>query len=555
MTNIAADLKRTANELLSQFSVGKKYIIGQVSERLRRAAEDNPQDTVIKAVASIIEKKSQEDPGRFISQADMDKIYNEVVGLNVSGTRFREILGDLLKSEGPKSVEPNSKFADENRDPFQDALEETDPVLRHELGNIFEPKSDIYDPSAISQAREMAEMELRSLGHKNVRVNVAGGNSRHIICSADLDTSRGSVRVYIPLETSGKLPSVFVAGNRFDELTRSNLEKYLNESSISRKPLPAVKSILHSLDILTGVDHQRKTAAEALSTEIHSKLPEENGSGSLSSSNLFADVPKDITLSDVEIPKTPVPEPLRAIVSDVEENLAEAGLNYSPVSIRMAKRMVLAELASWGFKGAQVKVSSSTHDGFICEAALNMPRGKVNINIPIEMKNGNPLIPSVFTKGDLVGDFNEASLKESLAKGYDIVPVAIRSDSPLMSKSAAELNDMLVKSAVSCDYKACDEVLEIIAGRFGADTYRNALADYQKILTSASDAKTASTKCSRVIRSPNSIHPLCGHFMTPLNKVVQDERGNCHLASTYYSRKNQDDEGAFFSNSKVLVGD
>ena len=98
--------------------------------------------------------------------------------------------------------------------------------------------------------------------------------------------------------------------------------------------------------------------------------------------------------------------------------------------------------------------------------------------------------------------------------------------------------------------------MEAAASKFDPETYRAMLMDYQRVLSGLGEAKQAcASRCSRVIKSPNSIHPLCGHFMIPLGKVVQDGRGTCHLASTYYSRKDQDKAGAFFSNAKVLVSD
>jgi hypothetical protein len=122
--------------------------------------------------------------------------------------------------------------------------------------------------------------------------------------------------------------------------------------------------------------------------------------------------------------------------------------------------------------------------------------------------------------------------------------------------SLYELKDELVKCAGAGDLAGCDAIMEVAASRFDPETYNAMLLDYQRVLSGLGEAKQASTtRCSRVLNSPNSIHPLCGHFMIPLNKVVQDEHGKCHKASTYYSRKNQDEAGAFFSNAKVLVSD
>ena len=105
------ELKRQAEALLSQMSCGKEYIIGQVSQRLAKAAVDNPQDTVIRAVAGVMDRMARHDPTRTISQAEIEAVYNELVGLDSSGTRFREVLGELLLTAPPASVVPNEQFA------------------------------------------------------------------------------------------------------------------------------------------------------------------------------------------------------------------------------------------------------------------------------------------------------------------------------------------------------------------------------------------------------------------------------------------------------------
>lgn len=557
MSNIT-DLKRQAEAALSQLERGREFIIGPISERLRKAAEAHPQDTVIRAVAKVVEDMSRKDPTRLICQAEIEGLYNNLVGLNVTGTRFRDVLGDLLMSEKPASAKPNPMYAQANRDdPLQEAISETDPALQGELGQLFEQASDRYDPQKALEARGHVERELRSLGFGNTRVRIAGGNSRHLVFAADLETVRGPVRVYVPADASGaKLPSVFVASDHFAVLTRDGLERHIENAAVRRQPPVQVMAVLRSLDVLTGQQRTSEMAARQMAESAASKLPEANGSEGLSAPQLVgASLSDGPAYEDVHIPQTPLPEPLKALTSDLEEGLAEAGLPYPQASVRMAKRMLVAELAAMGFKGAQTRVSSPTQDGFICEAVLSTPRGRVAIDVPIEMQNNQPLMPSVFAKGDLVDEFNQAALSRFLSADPE-TEASAPADGRLLGMSLYELKDELVRLASASDFKACDAVMETVASRFDPETYGAVLMDYQRMLSGLGEAKQASqSRCAHVVHSPNSIHPLCGHFMVPLHKVVQDERGVCHLASTYYSRKGQDEAGAFFSNAKVLVSD
>jgi len=548
------ELKRRAESLLSQIECGKEYTVGHVSQRLEKAAADHPQDAVIRAVAGVLDNMSHQNPNRLISQGELDQIYNQLIGLDASGTRFREILGDLLLSKKPTSAAPNPKYAESRRDPLKEAISEIEPTLTKELGAMFDFADGHYDPKCAAEARSKVGLELHAMG-LHARVRIAGGNSRHLVFAADLDTNRGAVRVYIPMEASGgKLPSVFVSGDHFTELTSSNIQTHLNQATVRNERLPEISAILNSLDILTMQVKPKASSAQV--AKLAAMLPEENGTQGLAAPGLFAFLPDGKNIGEVEIPRTPTPEPLKTLVSEIEESVLEAAVGYPQLSVRLAKRMLLAELASMGFKGSQVRIAAPTSDGFICEATLNTPRGKVNIDVPIEMRDNQPLMPSVFAQGDKIEDFNNANLKAMLIREPETINIAVRRDSDLLGMSYHDLKDVLIRNAANGNLKVCDEVMEAIAERFDQDTYRNTLLDYQKILADLGTAKRqAESNCGRILKSSNSIFPLCGHFMVPLHKVVQDDNGICHLASTYHSRKNQEMEGAFFSNAKVLISD
>lgn len=549
------ELKRRAEALLSQMERGKEYTVGHVGQRLERAAADHPQDTVIRAVAGVLDRMGRQNPDALISQADLDRIYNQLVGLDASGTRFREVLGDLLLSERPASAAPDPKYAEACRDPLREAISETEPALARELGAMFEFADSHYDPKLALEARDKVGMELHSMGVRGARVRIAGGNPRHLVFAADIDTNRGAVRVYVPVEASGdKLPSVFVAGDRFTELTPSNLKTHLEQTTVRGDRLPEISAVLKSLDILTM--KAKPTVSGEQVAKIAAMLPGSDGSAGLSAPGLFAALPEGKGIGEVEIPRTEPPEALKPLAAEIEESVLEAAVGYPQVAVRLAKRMLLAELAAMGFKGTQVRVAAPASDGFICEAVLNTPRGKIPVDVPIEMRDNQPLMPAVFAQGDKVEDFSEANLKAMLAREPETVNIAVRRDSQLLGMEYHDLKDALIRSAAQGNLGACDEVMEAIAERFGPETYRNALLDYQKILLDLGSAKRqAESRCGRILRSSISIFPLCGHFMVPLHKVVQDDDGVCHLASTYHARRNQAEEGAFFSNAKVLLGD
>ena len=553
MSNFNA-LKKEAEILLVKMD-GKRYCVGDLNNRLQEAVAHNPQDTVIRAVASVIERMTNKEPERILSQAEFDNLYNEMVGLN-SNTKFREVLGDLLISQLPKGAEPNQDYIAQMRNSEEAPLDyKVDAHLSSGFEKLFGQISDKYDPNRAAEAKSKVELELTSLGYGNPRVRLAGGNSRYLVFAADLDSNRGAVRVFIPAESSGdKFPSVFVAGHNMEVLTEDNLKNYVVEASYNNERLPDVTAILNTLDRVTGI--KESVVSDDSFEKVASTLKEKEEG--LSAPGIFASMPdENKNLKSVEIPKMPVPEPLKALASDLEESLLETSVGYPQATIKMAKQMVLNDLDEMGFKHSSVRVASQTHDGFICEASIDTPRGKVSIEVPIEISNNLPLIPAVFAKGDFVDEFNAAAL-HNFVKKAETGGFSDRG-SKLYGMSLPELKEQVVMAASQNKFDVCNEILNVIAERVDDDTYRDIASDYMKILANTQNAKEtfkqAYDDADQFVKTPNSLYPIHKKLGRPAHELIRDEGGQYHLKSTYYARQEEKKEGAFFSTAKILVGD
>lgn len=557
MANFNA-LKTQAEYLLAKMEHGKGYQIGDLDQRLRQAADENPGDIVIRSVASVIERLSAKNPNSMMTQGQLEEVYQELVGLNTN-TRFRKVLGDLLRSDKNEADLTNKNFVEGIRDPTEGFLNyDVDKKVKEGFDNIFGSTSNKYDTQNATRAKEKVELELRSMGLVNPHVRLAGGNSRFLVFATSIDTNRGAVPIYIPAESSGdKLPSVFVGSNVFEQLTTANLTDYLNAAAYNRDRLPEVSNVLSALDQALGV--APKTTKQDEFTKLFANLSEANGSEGLSAPGIFAELPEQNYLRDVEIPSTPVPTELKALTSDIEENVLEASVGYPQTSVRMAKRIIISELGSMGFKGSQVRVVSPTGDGFICEAILNTPHGKLKIEVPIEMSGNAPLMPSVFAKDDYVADFTPLNIQALALKDAGYVEGAIRVDAQLYGMSLNELKDTMSKSAARGDFNTCDEVMEVISDRFDEDTYRSVVSDYHGLLSKLGTAKDSLRQAheddGQFIRTPNSIYPVHKKLGLPAHELVRDESGVWHRKSTYAAKLDQEHMGAFFSTAKVLVGD
>jgi hypothetical protein len=260
----------------------------------------------------------------------------------------------------------------------------------------------------------------------------------------------------------------------------------------------------------------------------------------------------------IEMPKVKVPGALKAIATEIEDKIMDVSVGYPEKSISVAKKMVAAELASMGFKGSQVRVLEPMKDGFVCQALLNTAEGKVAIDVPIEMNGVAPLLPSVFACGDQIADFNSASLKMLTMKKV-ATESKVNRDCQFYSMDVYQLKDVIIRAASAGDFATCDEALEVIAETTNPETYRDAVADYQRVLIGVSKTqetlKQAYDDSDQFMKTSTSMYPIHKRLGRPAHELVRDENGEYHLKSTYYARKNQETAGAFFSNAKVLVGE
>jgi hypothetical protein len=506
MSNISA-LKQQAEILLEKLAGGKRFLLGDLNARFAQARDAFPGDAVIHAVGHVVEKLHLKEPSGIISQAELENIYQELVGLNASGTVFRQVLGDLLPSALESKPTTNVAYLSGIRDNHEVSPVNLNENHDPEFDNLFKRSvADKFNPTLALDAQNKVASELTSMGF-SPKVKLMGGNSQFLIFAADLDTRAGIARVQIPVEASGdKFPSAFISNGEVKQLNRATIQEHLDSFATRR----AYSSTKHHTDI-------------------------------------------------IEMPPVEVPEPLRVLTSQIEENVLEASVGFPSSTVRLAKKMLLSELSSMGFKGSQLRISEATGDGFICEATLNTPKGKAKIELPVEIENNVPLIPPIFAKDDFVADFNATNLHDFVSRQSTEVGITVRNDSPLYSMSLFELKDRIVRSATEGNFGQCDEAMEVLSERFDADTYRSAVSDYQKLLIDITTSKNLITQAyedrDQFFKTPNSMYPIHKKLGKPISELIRDENGQYHLKSTYYARKNHEQEGSFFSTAKVLVGE
>lgn len=503
MANIS-DIKAQAEKALRQLSEGKLFFLRDVNDRLQKTAEMYPQDTVIVAVSQVIGKANEKHPEELISQGEIEKVYNELSGLNASGTRFREILGDLLLTQSNFEPQVKTDYINKIRDTEEEPISiESDSEAKKELDSLF-TASQKYEQGNVKSAKSKVESQLTSFGFNNASVNLEGGNSKFLLFAAHLDTNNGKAKVLIPVNASGEeFPEVFVAGNKIEEFS-----------------LPAIYAYLS------------KVSENTLSV--------------------------DQNYSEMQTPKASLPEELKQVLPNTEERILEASLGYPAETVRMTKEMLVTELSSMGFKGAQIRIHSSTNDGFICEATINTPTGRSSFEVPIEMKGNSPLFPTVFAKGDFIAEFNTKNLRSFAMSGVESSSI-IRQESDLDLMDISQLKDTIVRSAMAKDFDTCVDALDTIGNKCDTDTYKQAILDYQKVLVNLENMKNSIASSyedkDQFVLTPNSMYPIHKKLGRPAHELIKDENGEYHLKSSYLSKQNQKTSSVLFNTAKVLIGE
>ena len=125
--------------------------------------------------------------------------------------------------------------------------------------------------------------------------------------------------------------------------------------------------------------------------------------------------------------------------------------------------------------------------------------------------------------------------------------------------SPAELKDQIINAAINNDLESCNEIMEVIATMVDEETYKNVASDYLKILVSTTSSremlKQAHDDSDQFVKTPNSLYPIHKKLGRPITDLVRDEYGQYHLRSTYFARKNAEEEGTLFCSAKILCGD
>lgn len=466
----AGKLARMAEQLLE----GREFFLNTVRERVREASNRFPHDGAIRTMQSVLEKRAEKGNSlATISQREFQDLYNDVNSLG-SHEVFREALGDLLLERAPAATAHyNDEFARSVRGGDTE-IDLVDPNLAESLAGLFDAPSKIAQGSFVDNGRKGVELELKSLGFDNPSVEIAARNDKFVIYSAAIDSTHGRFAALIPAEIklgSVLMPTAFVSGNQFLELNAKNLYAHAQMVATTGKQAQAGK-VLETLTAAVDQSEVRKSAG--VDDDFNAALSVPELYRSEDESRYY---PAELDLSvQAETPQE-LTHFTEGMLRDV---LAEAGLSFAPELVTQAKSIVAGELKACGVPCSKVSIASEFDGGLVVAANLTGPGGTKTIEVPVEIVNNRPLMPSVFTSGAFAKPFDEDNLKSFAMNRDEGTFSAIMSDKYGMSFK--ELHNHTLKSAGYGNFVEVEEGLAVIADRFGDQFHKIAFDDLMGLL-------------------------------------------------------------------------
>jgi hypothetical protein len=534
------DFKTAVNSVLSHIELKEKVLIEPLAVRLKNAALENPGDQTIHQLAAFLNSKAKKE--LLISKAELKDIYNKFY---TSNTRC----GSYIESEiGKTSLsEPTKNVRNDNEGTILDIHSESDPFLTSALASVFD-KGAVYKPYSAKLAKSVETVCSRELSYFPVqpsKIEVIAGREDVLLCQASYETPKGQSHVLIPVEIKERsplFPTVFVSDTGFETLSRENLGQHLvrnagknfkanvneifNVIKVAKFGLPE-KKLNEVEEIVIKAELAKQTPAYSPNAILYQKVDVENGPG------------EELKLSANK-------EDMESFASKLSSTKGLAEITFGKKSVDGGRELIRKSLNSYGYKNVQVAVSNVTDDSIIYSVAT----GLAGLRVPVKFEKGLPITSIVLANG-MIETFDKDGVDKLISSEEDLSNAALAST--FYGEKSSSLIEVVKSAVINGELDKAEEALNVLAQSNDKNAYKYGLSMYMDLLNRPID-KTASsiTKCSMQIKSPNSQHALCGHTNLPLNKVYQDEGGNC--LPLYHKNIEHTNEGGSFLNSRIYFG-
>ena len=516
-----SQLKKKATELLNGMQKGKEYPIRYVYDRVAFAAEKHNNDILLNTMRDVLEKKASSQ--NFISQEEVSDLYNSLYNYSGSHSEFRNELGDLLKPGFGmgKKAKYDASGSRENMEKFLEPLQDSRKDLNklaQELSSVFSlnPKGSFSELNSDSfkKAEKFTKLQLKAMGCEPREVKAVRSNDHFILCVASYPNAKNQeISLKVPVQLNGAtptLPTYFIDDGELSKLSQSNVLVYLknNENVITKSAKRQFQDLRSNKSLeINRLDHANKIAKWA----------------------------------------------------NLEQDLIESTSKYDKNIVRLASSLLDMELKSFNVNNPQVRLKSAFDRGLNYDVSINSPLGAINLEIPVEIVSGQPIMPIKFKYANDSYEFSKRgfnSMTRGMTKSASFIP-KVSEDMDLMNYN--QLMDVMISSASNGDFKGAEDVLISIQNKYSGQSVLNAISKYSSLLKHNSKnserelfIKEALNR-GDLIRTSTSFDLYSPKYGKYLSKLSFDVDGNLVPKYRFKNENLKESEGLNITTSQIKL--
>jgi hypothetical protein len=512
------------------------------ASKLEKAANTFPEDYTIGMLSDVVDRMLSNKRKVVISRAEIRDLYNKFYSRN---SKFATTFADELALPSIPTPKHYDREEHESYTIPTTAYETiTDQVLANALGTAFGNEVRGYTDSAAARASNVCESECRSIGSA-CKVDVVCGNEKIVVCRASFETPKGMTSVLVPVEASvdyACLPTIFVGNNGVEDFNTANLSTYITDNAGAKLGVDAGLVLTAS----TGTEVSEISDVDLALTRLNASKEHNVNSPETKLEQELVVMPAQANWEMAVKTASVMSAEAEAFGAGLDSAEGVAGFTFGKENVEASQKAIADHLRLLGYNDGRVAVADVDEKGLVFAASINS--GRTTFKIPVG-KDSLGSVPEMIISNGGVHEFNQLTLDALSRDGICEYRVA-GSASALYGLKASDLVDTVRVGMNEKNYAKVEDALNVLATYGDEKAYKSAFEIYMGGLGKEAGVEEKST-CGRVLKSANSMHPVCGHLGLPLHKVYQDKNGNCK--PLYRRGMDETYDGAVFNNSKVFI--
>ena len=508
-----------------------------LAAKLAKCVVAYPGDQTIGSMHRVIERMA-ENKTLFIRKAELRTLYNKMYSRN---TKFAEVfekeLG-IVKTAAPEA--PRHEVGN-----YLDTYKVADQVLANALPSLFDKHLPVkmFSKALAEKALHSVGTSLDSWGLKPSNLSVDEGNDKFLVIKADYETPKGITSFYVPVEINHNKVSeatVFMGNSGPLDLNHSSVKKYVISNAGNKLKVNAATI----LGVLTTAASENRDISdtELAMTRLSATR---QGKSEFFEGSILGQKMAEAAQKDVKLPKL-------AIADDFAKKFSTpqglASLKFGDSKVQAGATHIARELHAIGHKNPQVTITSHDDNTIFYGVALN--DGRIAFTVPVKLADGKLNKPGLLICNGAVKTFDKEGIEELSASNQSDFKVAAAA-SPQYGLKPSDLLNNIREAVAEGNHAKAEDALNILASAGDPKAYATGFNLFKSGLLGK--PVQAESKCTHLVKSSSkkvSEHAICGQTGLPINKVYQDQHGNCR--PLYRKGMDETYEGASFINAKIF---